>query len=289
MVEPMEVGETMDVGDRDALILPVPPEPFALIVGQRTQGGAPDAIETALRHMGLRPERADDDTDLAARIAVPRYRLTFGGVSLLAGRAADAALDTADPEHPSTSLLAASLPRDWRERGQCWIFIPEGAEAAGGTGASAAQTTRMREFFKMMVLLIDLFDASHIFWSPARLWSDAPQFRASIAEMLASGMPPVLHLVAFRRHETDRGASMGTRGLALFAGQELEARIPGGWTVAEMVRRLSRLALDMMLNGPIRHARTTSGLEAGEWIDLSPQGAGGATRSTVVVEFGNDG
>ena len=100
----------------------------------------------------------------------------------------------------------------------------------------------MREFFKMMVLLIDLFDASHLFWSPARLWSDASQFRASIAEMLASGMPPVLHLVAFRRREGAGGASMGTRGLALFAGQELEAPVPDGWTVAEMVRRLSRLA-----------------------------------------------
>src|SRR3546814_15721579 len=88
----------------------------------------------------------------------------------------------------------------------------------------------------MMVLLIDLFDASHIFWSPARLWSDAPQFRASIAEMLASGMPPVLHLVAFRRKDLRSGASITTRGLALFAGPELEARIPNGWTVAEMVQ-----------------------------------------------------
>lgn len=282
----MEVGESMDVGNRDGLILPVPPEPFALIVGNGTRGGTADVLETALRHMGLRPEPIEGDApDIAARIAAPRFRLAFGGVSLFAGRAADAALDTADPEHPSTSLLAASLPRDWRESGQCWIFIPEGADEAG---PAAEQATRMREFFKMMVLLIDLFDASHIFWSPARLWSDAQQFRASIAEMLASGMPPVLHLVAFRRQETDRGATIRTRGLALFAGQELEARIPGGWTVAEMVRRLSRLALDMMLNGPIRQARSVSGLDAGEWVDLSPQSASGAQRSTVIVEFGTD-
>ena len=63
---------------------------------------------------------------------------------------------------------------------------------------------------------------------------------------------------------------------------------PGGWTVAEMVRRLSRLALDMMLNGPVRHDRTMRGLEAGEWIDLSPRAASGNLRSTVVVEFGRD-
>lgn len=272
----------MDAGNSDALILPVPPEPFALIVGAAMQGSSDDALETSLRRMGLRPERVDGDS--GEQIAAPRFRLTFGAVSVRAGPAAGAALDMADPDHPSTSLLAASLPRGWRGGGQCWVFIPE----RDGSGALTEQPTRMREFFKMMVLLIDLFDASHIFWSPARLWSDAPQFRASIAEMLASGMPPVLHLIAFRRQEGEGGASIGTRGLALFAGQELEARIPGGWTVAEMVRRLSRLALDMMLHGPIRHARTMRGLGAGEWVGLSPQMASGKQRPTVVVEFGND-
>lgn len=280
----------MDVGKSDTLILPVPPEPFALIVGAAMQGGSDDSLETSLRHMGLRPERVDAlDPDIALRIGAPSFRLRFGAVSILAGPAAGAALDLSDPDHPSTSLLAASLPRRWRDQGACWVFIPERDRERDGAEAPSAETpTRMREFFKMMVLLIDLFDASHIFWSPARLWSDAPQFRASIAEMLASGMPPVLHLVAFRRQETDGGARIGTRGLAVFAGQELEARIPTGWTVAEMVRRLSRLALDMMLNGPVHHARTMRGLDAGEWIDLSPMIGGGSQRSTVLVEFGRD-
>ena len=271
----------MDADDRDALILPVPPEPFALILGPAMRGASDDALETSLRHMGLRPERAGAAPD--ARIAVPCFRMTFGAVSVLAGPAAGAALDLVGPEHPSTSLLAASLPRGWRESGDCWIFVPENDRAAA---PSREQTTRMREFFKMMVLLIDLFDANHIFWSPARLWSDAPQFRASIAEMLASGMPPVLHLVAFRRREAGEGATMVTRGLALFAGQELEARIPAGWTVAEMVRRLSRLALDMMLNGPVLRARTTRGLAAGEWIGLTPGPVTGNRQSMVAVEFG---
>lgn len=275
----------MDVGNRDALILPVPPEPFALIVGATAmEGGSSDAVERSLRRMGLKPERIDG-SDVAARIAAPRFRLTFGAVSVLAGPAAGAALDLADPDHPSTSLLAASLPLRWRENGACWVFIPERDDVST---SSTEQPTRMREFFKMMVLLIDLFDASHIFWSPARLWSDAPQFRTSITEMLASGMPPVLHLVAFRRRDVGDGASIGTRGLALFAGQELEARIPGGWTVAEMVRRLSRLALDMMLNGPVQYARTMRGLEAGEWIEILPPMRNAGQRSTVVVEFGRD-
>ena len=230
----MKGAQQMDVDDRDALILPVPPEPFALILGPAMRGASSNAIETSLRHMGLQPERIGDaGTAPDARIAAPCFRMAFGAVSVLAGPAAGAALDLADPDHPSTSLLAASLPRGWRESGDCWIFIPESDRAV-----SSSQTTRMREFFKMMVLLIDLFDASHLFWSPARLWSDAPQFRASIAEM---------------------------------------------------VRRLSRLALDMMLNGPVRTARTMRGLDAGEWIDLLPPMDGASQRSTVIVEFGRDG
>jgi hypothetical protein len=272
----------MGAGNTDDLILPVPPEPFGLIVGGAMRGQSADALETALRHMGLRPERVALE---AADGGPPRFRLRFGAVAVLAGPATDQALDTADPDHPSTSLLAASLPREWRGDDHCWMFVPE---ATDEPAAATAQPTQMREFFKMLVLLIDLFDASHLFWSPARLWSDAAQFRAALAEMLASGMPPVLHLVAFRRREDAGGASMGTRGLALFAGQELEARIPEGWTVADMVKRLSRLALDMMLNGPVRHDRTMRGLESGEWIDLSPSPGTGGQRSTVVVEFGRD-
>src|SRR3546814_16751055 len=105
--------------------------------------------------------------------------------------------------------------------------------------------------------------------------------------MLASGMPPVLHLVAFRRKDLRSGASITTRGLALFAGPELEARIPNGWTVAEMVRRLSRHALDMRLNGPVPTARTTRGPDAGAWMALSPPMAG-ASRSAE-RRVGNEG
>lgn len=237
-----------------------------------------------MRRMGLQPEPLKDGKGEESSLLAGRFRLRFGGLSVIAGPAVAAALDFADPDDPATSLLAASLPHGWRDAGAGWLFIPD-----RGNGAMAADPpVRIREFFKMMVLLIDLFDAVRIFWSPARLWSDAEPFRASIAEMLASGMPPVLHLVAFRRKEVDGDASVGTRGLAYFAAQELEARIPPGWTVAGVVRRLSRLALDMMLNGPIRYPRTMRGLDAGEWIGMLPVTWGTKPHATVRVEFGRD-
>lgn len=273
--------DIMQMGQSDASILPVPPEPFALIVGRAMPDGTPTAAEAGLRRMGLRPESLAADTIGDARLDGPLFRLRFASMSLLAGRASDEALDLADPRHPSTSLLASSLPKGWRTDGHCWLFVPEGDDRAG------TEPVRMREFFKTMVLLIDLFDASHVFWSPARLWSDAPQFRASIAEMLKSGMPPVLHLVAFRHRETGAGAVVRTRGLALFGGQELEGRMPPGWTVAEMIKRLARLALDVILNGPVAGRQRMRGLDTGEWVALAP-GDAGAAHSTVLVEFGSD-
>src|SRR3546814_21065139 len=114
--------------------------------------------------------------------------------------------------------------------------------------------------------MIELFDASHLFWTPARLWSDAPQFRAAVAEMLASGMPPVLHLIAFRRRESAGGGLVATRGLAAFAGQELEAEVPPGWTMAEMVKRPSRLARALILNGRVRQGHVGNGLIPGAGV-----------------------
>lgn len=271
----------MQAGYSDASSLPVPPEPFALIFGGAMNGSSPIDPETRLRHMGLRPEPVADEAAVDGYIAGPPCRLRLAPVSVLAGTASVDLLDLADPRDPSTSLLAASLPPDWRSVGQCWVLVPERGDAAD------LSPTRMREFFKMVTLLIDLFDASHIFWSPARLWSDAPQFRASIAEMLKSGMPPVLHLVAFRHSETGEGAVVRTRGLALFGGQELEGRMPPGWTVAEMVKRLARLSLDIVLSGPVVEPRRVRGLEAGEWVLLSPRDGGDGHR-TLLVEFGSD-
>lgn len=258
------------------------PAPFLLIAAP-ADGVAARAAEASFRRMGLRPEPIAQP---GGRSDVPAasYRLHFGNVSAFAGLAPADALDLADPLDPATSLLAASLPPDWRHSQQIWKLTPVGV---GDAVEPERLAVRLREFFKLVVLLIDLFDAAHIFWSPARLWSDAVQFRQAVAEMGASGMPPVLHLVAFRSAEAPDGRIVGTRGLALFGGQEIEGRMPASWTVADMVKRLARLALDIILNGAVREERGVRGLEAGEWISLTPLSDADGSQSVVQVEFGN--
>ena len=263
----------MDAGSRDALI---PPErPFALLVVPGAPASA-DALETAFRHMGLRPEIVATTGG-----AVPCFRLHLGGLDVLVGRAEPPQLALADPDDRATSLLGAVLPGRWRE--DCWLLRPEDREsAAAGPGAS------FDEFYRMLVLSIDLFDAHQLFWSPARLWSDAAQFRGAIAEMQVSGMPPVLHLIAFRHRDGGGDERVATRGLAAFAGQELEAAIPAGWDMAAMVKRLARLALDIMVNGPLTRAQQAPGLNSGEWVALTPQVGAGDRPPTVRVEFSFD-
>jgi len=257
-------------------MLSVPPKPFALILGSSLSAASPAALEAAFRRMGLRPERAVGDGD-----AAPHYRLQFGTAAATIARAGEPQLAEADPRDPATSSLATSLPADWREGGGGWALRWD-------EDATSVDAPAMRATFQLIVLLLDLFGASHIFWSPARLWSDAPQFRAAMAEMLVSGMPPVLHLIAFRRGEAEGEAVVRTRGLMLFAGQEIEAPIPAGWTIADMVKRLARLALELMLGGPLREAQEARGLQPGETVRLHLPDRGDGV-AVVRAEFGQAG
>lgn len=64
----------------------------------------------------------------------------------------------------------------------------------------------------------------------------------------------------------------------------MEAARPTGWTVADLVRRLARLSLDIIINGPVRGARRLPGLDPGEWISMAPRGSSEA----LLVEFGRN-
>lgn len=268
----------MNVGDSDKNILPVVPEPFALIIGPRLLGADAGDIETAMRRMGLRPETLQSvPANLTDEVGLPCFRIRFGSVTVLAGPAADDAMAEADPADPATSLLAASLPADWQSMEKCWRFVPEEIGAA---------LLPQRDYLKLVALAIDLFEASHFFWAPARLWSDASQLRTAIAEMVASSMPPVLHLVAFRRSEVGGAEIVSTRGLALFSDQELQAHLPSGWTIADGVKRLARIAIDVILHGAIDGPQRIRGMTAGESIRLVLHPPGSANAPTIVaVEF----
>lgn len=243
--------------------------PFALMVGPAWRTISRQQAEETLNRMGLRP---CPTVSTGGDMGQPCFRIFFGGTSMLMGPASEAWLAGMDPQDPRTSYIATHVPDDWRRMGHIWHFRPEGRRPLGNGS----------EFYKMMLLLLDMCGATHLFWDPAALWSDAQMFRTALAELLTSGMPPVLHQVAFRRVAAGR---VQTRGLSYFAGHEIEAVLPDGMDVQAAVRRLARLAIDAMLNGPYDRATEVEGMEAGEHIRLLPQPVKGDEPALVLAQI----
>lgn len=238
-------------------------QPFLLLGGCSSGEIAAGEFSPALRRMGLQPEPCDPGCAAADLFSGAVVQVRYAEQRALIGLPTDALLAGQGPVLPEIdpySILACAPTET----------------------AIADRVLDSRELFKLAVLLIDLFGAETVFWSPAGLWSDASQFRAAIAEMLVSGMPPVLHLVAFRPHAAT--SALHSQGLAHFAGQELQLRDGGGLEHKELVRRLARLAIDIMVNGPLRAPRDFAGMSGGERIRIEP--GAGDDAATLYVSIG---
>ena len=225
-------------------------QPFLLLAKCDPQLFGDGVFEPMLRRMGLEPGAPPRMTPAPGLFDGAFFELRFAEQRALAGRVSDAAWQMVS--RPATSVDAAEV----------LACVPTGI--VGGNRVSAC-----REMFKLAVLLIDLTGADKIYWSPADLWSEGWAFRAAVAEMVASGMPPVLHLIAF--HPSGRDGALRSHGLAFFAGQEIEVRSDGGLAAREVLRRLARLAIDVMVNGAILAPRDFPGLVSGEQIRIAPE------------------
>jgi hypothetical protein len=251
--------------------------PFALLAGDPAAVAA-DGLAARLRRMGFRPEPAAPD--LAAAIEGSPLRLAFGALRVLAGPPSVAMRAASGPDAFGVTTAGPKPATDWAER--ALAFVPEPAVRAVGEAAPAAQRYFDRRFFEMLVLLIDTFDADYLYWSPAQLWSRADLFRTAVIEMLDSGMPPVLHLVAFVAAREAGEPVVETRGLRHFTGQEIVTSPPPDMAHRDVVRRLARLALDMLINGPVDKERRFAGLDAGEALIARPEILAGDDGTSVL-------
>lgn len=236
-------------------------QPFLLLAGCTPAVLGANRLEPALRRMGLQPEASLSCAE-AALFEGAVQTIRFGDHSAHVGRAAAGVVQA------SASAMAGPEPDD--------ILACVPVSAADGDRVAYS-----RELFKIAVLLIDATGADQLYWSPAGLWSDARQFRAAVAEMLISGMPPVLHLIAFRPDPAS--AALRSHGLAYFAGQELEVRDGGNLAQKDVVRRLARLAIDIMINGAIRAPRDFPGLTSDERVRVEPSESDQAATLFVSV------
>jgi hypothetical protein len=226
---------------------------FLMLAGSARAPLEREWLESGLRRMGLQPQRLPP---AQPTVSGASWNICFGALS--------ARIENAVADTEPLPLVNAWLLR-----------LTPAASAVTGDPVAAA-----RELLKLAVLLIDLCGAEQIYWSPADLWSDAAACRLAVGEMLDSGMPPVLHLVAFP--DAVDGGSLMTRGLSHFCGQELWLHPAAGLDRLAQMRRLVRLAIDMTMNGPITAPRRFPGLVTGEAIQMDPRA--GVFGMTQVVD-----
>ena len=218
----------------------------------------PARFASALTRLGI--------IELPSANDVPDWPITITGWSmpmrLVGGVAARDAFGAVGAEHDASHIMGLSLgPVDLANRPRAVQAI---AHVASLIGAAV--------------------DATAIFWPPANLWSNAAELPHAVAAMEGGGMPPILHFVRFSAPEP---GEMMTEGLAWLAGRELAATMPVTMSTADGVRRLARLAIDIMLNGPMAGDMVIAGLERGERIDIQlPQTAGEPIRIAITAGGG---
>ena len=268
-------------------------EHFLLLAGNRDDLADPAELQAALRRMGLDPAAvADPATIDTLHRDGAMWQVQFGGLSALVsvaaadtGSASARASDTRVNDTRAADALvndtraADARANDTRDAPSVCLRVQPLAQMS-----PADIIAESRELFKLAVLLIDLVGAHELYWSPADLWSDAARFREAVVEMLDSGMPPVLHVVAFV--DTGAGDAIVTRGLRYFCGQELVLETADGFDHLARMRRFVRLAVDMAINGPIRAPRIFPGLVPGELIRMTPERGPDDCTDRVRVRIG---
>jgi hypothetical protein len=255
--------------------------PFFLIFGDVSSSfGTASAFEDVIRRIGLRPkavkhgDAAPDQYhfrielgDLQAEISLH----TSGGLTdsdaIIVKTSSHAPVD--HPDKDAGPPVAGTL--DFLNGAPFVRLSP--AVHNGGAGMRTIDMLRMLCQIAYQCCIV--LHPSHVFWSPAQIWSDASQFAEAVEDMFTTGLPPINQMVAFVASHGADGAyetsqSLVSKGLSLFCGQEILAAIPQGFDSASVSRRMKQLAADMMINGPILEQRSVPGMKAGERIHLLP-------------------
>ncbi|TXC68984.1 hypothetical protein FSZ31_08540 [Sphingorhabdus soli] len=234
------------------------PSGSALLTGIPAHLLDDDTLSASLRRMGLSP---GDPQDVAFDGVVAReWAIGFPACSMRVARIV--------PSGAMAKRLAGRYPG----LGSADFAPPEDRTVILSWHGAALRMPDgdLETILTTLALLSAFLFPRQIQWCPARLWSEAPEITRGIEKYLGGAPLPVLHLVGFDRGSGEGAARIVTRGLGVFTGQELTADATQ-LGAAETVRRLARLVLDMIENGPVLRNATIDGLLPSETIVLSPK------------------
>jgi hypothetical protein len=127
--------------------------------------------------------------------------------------------------------------------------------------------TYQYEIFANLLHYIEFMKPSHIWWLPAGIVTTSDYFMAGIRDYLINDHAfPALACIDFTQIEE---RIVKTKGLDWFSGQELKFH-QGQLTMRDSMRRVIRIAYDMIVNGPFLSNTRIAGLAPGEQFALIP-------------------
>lgn len=230
------------------------PDTAALLLADAAALPSPEAIRTLLDRIGLLPSDAGPAGDgLMLAFAGTRIHLRTDPGFI------GAVFDRADP---AGMIGVGSVGTDAADPARCLALTIEPVPAG------VARTGAVQRLFVVAAMIAELAGAQRLYWSPAHLWSPVAVLADAVAASEAQGLPPVMHLIAFR---PEAEPDVVTQGLAHFCDVELRLTDAGDLPFVERVRRLARLAVHAMLVGPMLPGAAVPGLVSGEILTISRQ------------------
>lgn len=135
-----------------------------------------------------------------------------------------------------------------------------------------------KAYLEFALTMANGLDACSVAANAAGVASGKDYFVESTSGYCTGGPFPALALVAYDR--INNGASMQTRGLDVFAGQEI-LLAGNGLDELEMMRRMIRLVHEIATNGAVLRRETVGDLNANAAISLEPTKGGKLLRASI--------
>jgi hypothetical protein len=233
-----------------------------LLVSDRATGKPPvaDMIGPLLRQLGLLADAASSgaaDEGIGTAVA-----LLFGdtAVALTMGDGADGP-PTDGMANPSVMPIGQGVAASPIAAAEAWLRL-DVTVAPGDDRMLVAQ-----RLCSLSALLAARLPVTRLCWLPNQLWTDSRPLADAVIAVERQGLPPVMHLIGFL---PGADGSVTTRGLDWFGLQDMRISAPTGLPVADLVRRLARLAAEQLaVRAPLRRGRYP-GIERGEWVSIEP-------------------
>jgi len=245
----------MSARDRDSTKTKLPA--MAVFSGGAAHLQAESALVPMLHRMGLKPGEVGDALLFGKRVR--RYPICYGS------RAMD--LLQFDCESTIAARLGGRHPGAIEQQ----FVPPRGPMMVLCWSQDSLHPRRLIDDILATIGVVTAFlDPAWILWTPARIWTHSPALTNAIEKYFSGELLPIMRLVSFVPDRRLDAMVVRTEGLMPFVGQELEA-CTDDREIAETVRRLARIALDLFEHGAIDRNASIEGLEPGERIELRPR------------------